>query len=712
MKRNVKRLLAGVLALILMTTGAGGSSVFAQEIADENDVFVQEISQQKAENTEDSGQELQVDETLQNDAEEAEEVEEAEQEVCAESDGEKDNVGEEAYPEDEDIQTGETGTFTVCYVSDESGVSDLPFDDNTYAYGDLVTVSDIEPRLDGFVFAGWSPIGDPDEIYTAGYQFSITDNVMLTAIWETGPEETFEYASPEDPIYHASPGNSFNGDVVTAIDNYVNSLTDAMYPRSYYVNGAWKSTTCCALIDYVWEAVYGHSRRQKPDMCTVIDSKNARGANVKLNGAGIYRFLKANNAGSGDAIWCHDPYQNKNNGKYNITHYMIILDYDENGITLTDGRGVNGGNRIWGNHITVRWDDTPRNKYFGGNCYVRLYRVKESETVVGSTAPVNPGPEPAQTPTTEPSSDSIPLSGKCGDNVTWTLSENASKPDHYDLTISGTGPMYDYPEPDNDDDSTQTPWAVSLKKMQETEPWKHALQRITIQSGVTRIGNHTFYNNGGEVYSASQAGYYGRMITIPDTVEEIGCFAFAGSGFRGALTIPDSVTKLDEYAFSDMPGITRVTFGNKITEIPEGCFCFCTELRGRIVIPDGVTKIGKNAFGYCEKISEVQLPDSITEIGAFAFRNDKQMRIAEPILPPYLTELGQNAFERCSALTGTLTIPDTLKEIPFWCFRGCDGLTKTEFPLSTESSQGMTLNYAAFEDCSGLTGDNQEAEAE
>ena len=51
--------------------------------------------------------------------------------------------------------------------------------------------------------------------------------------------------------------------------------------------------------------------------------------------------------------------------------------------------------------------------------------------------------------------DDQPMSGKCGDNVTWTLTKIESddpeseyywnnEPDKYTLTISGSGPMEDY----------------------------------------------------------------------------------------------------------------------------------------------------------------------------------------------------------------------------------------------------------------------------
>lgn len=61
-------------------------------------------------------------------------------------------------------------------------------------------------------------------------------------------------------------------------------------------------------------------------------------------------------------------------------------------------------------------------------------------------------------------------SGQCGDNLTWTLSGNT-------LTISGTGPMYDYTE------ENPAPWMAA-----------GTIRKINVKDGVTSIGNWAFCN--------------------------------------------------------------------------------------------------------------------------------------------------------------------------------------------------------------------------
>ena len=73
------------------------------------------------------------------------------------------------------------------------------------------------------------------------------------------------------------------------------------------------------------------------------------------------------------------------------------------------------------------------------------------------------------------------LTGKCGDDLTWTMDGNT-------LTISGTGPMYNYSE-------------------ENPAPWKsiRGLSKAIIEEGVTAIGDYAFANSGAGSVSADVA---------------------------------------------------------------------------------------------------------------------------------------------------------------------------------------------------------------
>nr|WP_180486808.1 leucine-rich repeat protein [Treponema socranskii] len=75
------------------------------------------------------------------------------------------------------------------------------------------------------------------------------------------------------------------------------------------------------------------------------------------------------------------------------------------------------------------------------------------------------------------------------------------------------------------------------------------------------------------------------------------------------------------------------------------------------------------------------------------------------IIPDTVTRIKEEAFKDCTALTGTLVFPRSLKEIEGAVFNGafqnCIRLTGLDFSACTELTE---IGYYAFYNCSGLTG--------
>ena len=250
--------------------------------------------------------------------------------------------------------------FTVRYASDEYGVTDLPMDNNVYQAGDTVMITNLEPTREGYSFWGWSFTGDSSCVFSGGYTFEITENVTLYATWAV---DEYFYDNPDDEDELSAANKS----VIARINKYVKSLKGRFTPYFRY-EGVVKSIQCCAFTDQIWEKALGIGRYSTPNNYKIIDSKK------KLGKTEIYEFLKANNAQPGDIIGCHDPVSAK---KYNITHYMILMGYDKNGITITDGYERNGKGIIWKNNQRVSYTGDHA-KYFSGKCYIRLYHVTKT----------------------------------------------------------------------------------------------------------------------------------------------------------------------------------------------------------------------------------------------------------------------------------------------------------------------------------------------
>jgi len=145
------------------------------------------------------------------------------------------------------------------------------------------------------------------------------------------------------------------------------------------------------------------------------------------------------------------------------------------------------------------------------------------------------------------------FTGTCGaegDNLTWVLYSNG------DLVISGTGAMKDY------GDFSSIPWYS----------YRTAITSITIENGVTTIGNYAF------CYCSNLTS-----IDIPEGVTTIGNDAFYRCSNLTSIDIPESVTTIGEYAF----------YG-------------CTVLTS-VELPKNVQSVGSYAFRYCEALTTVRV---------------------------------------------------------------------------------------------------------
>ena len=353
--------------------------------------------------------------------------------------------------------------------------------------------------------------------------------------------------------------------------------------------------------------------------------------------------------------------------------------------------------------------------------------------------------ETIEVETTEPETDTLPLaedagevvaSGTCGENLTWTLSSQRV------LTISGTGDM---------DDSFFS-WYEFHQSIQTviiedgvTSIYNRAfadfsnLQSVTIGNSVKRIGWAAFYDSTlpsltipasvteieGEVFRSCTkltaitvadaspqyksldgvlltkdgkklvccpAGKTGSF-TIPDTVTEIGDYAFYYCFTLTGVTIPDSVTSIGISAFEGCLELVSVTIPDSVTSIGERAFLECTRMAD-LKISNSLTKIEGGTFFACHGLTSVTIPDSVTEIGWQAFSECGSL--LSITLPDSVTSLGNSAFQDCDKLQ-SLTLPDSVTSIgDYLCFR-CPSLERVTI------GNGLTdISYRTFQSCSAL----------
>lgn len=181
---------------------------------------------------------------------------------------------------------------------------------------------------------------------------------------------------------------------------------------------------------------------------------------------------------------------------------------------------------------------------------------------------------------------------------------------------------------------------------------------------------------------------------ITDATTLIGA-AFSGCTKLTSVTIPRGVTQINLGAFTNCdnlnevifeaekctvisndaiypskavfsPGITKLTIGNQVTQIPECIFYGCTGLTS-VDIPESVTEIGASAFNSCSNLASVSIGNSVKSIGRRAFYSSGLISI---------------------------DIPDSIKIIESETFMNCRNLKSISIGSSVDS-----IGYDAFYEC-------------
>lgn len=192
-----------------------------------------------------------------------------------------------------------------------------------------------------------------------------------------------------------------------------------------------------------------------------------------------------------------------------------------------------------------------------------------------------------------------------------------------------------------------------------------SLPSLTIPNSVTSIGYYAFFNVRNVVYNGTATGSPWGALTINGYID-------------GHLVYSDE-TKTDLTGCSIFA--TEVTIPNSVTNIGDYAFAECKELAS-ITIPNSVIYIGKYAFSNCESLIMVNIPNSVGYIGDCAFEQCKAL--ASISIPNLITRIERGAFMYCKGLT-SVTIPNSVTSIGNGAFAGCSGLTSVIIPNSVTS---------------------------
>ncbi len=262
------------------------------------------------------------------------------------------------------------------------------------------------------------------------------------------------------------------------------------------------------------------------------------------------------------------------------------------------------------------------------------------------------------------------------------------KDGHYELDIVGNGEMRDFTE-----------GAAPYDK------YSSNIDTLHIYEGVSRIGSYAFY----------------ELTLIDNIYIEKGHKSFGSNSFNS--TFSASVTHvydLDSWAQYDFDDtgipplyMTNLIYVGKVVREGDTVEVKDKSTRiGNLNLSEGVTRINAYAFYNDAHISTVQIPSTLTTIGEYAFYGCGGI---EEVYAPsievwcniefgkkYSNPLiyGKNLFIDDGAsveLIKDLVIPESVSEIKYGVFEGCDGLTSL-----TIKGDVKVIPSFAFASCSNL----------
>lgn len=166
---------------------------------------------------------------------------------------------------------------------------------------------------------------------------------------------------------------------------------------------------------------------------------------------------------------------------------------------------------------------------------------------------------------------------KCGDNLTWNISNNGT------LTINGTGDMYNYHP------TGEAPWySASLNG---------DVKYIKISQGVESLSDYAF-----------QSSTELKEVMISTTVKQIGLNPFVSSNkLQGIYVVPG-----ENPYYCSVGGVLFDKSKTKLVAYPIG------KTENSYEIPDSVTTIQTGAFD-SSTLTSIKIPKSVTKIEEYAF---------------------------------------------------------------------------------------------
>jgi hypothetical protein len=225
--------------------------------------------------------------------------------------------------------------------------------------------------------------------------------------------------------------------------------------------------------------------------------------------------------------------------------------------------------------------------------------------------------------------------------------------------------------------------------------WYSALKSIDVDAS-----NTNYASSGGILYSKDMRTLIrcpvrlDGQVNVPSGVETIGDKAFSGCKLTPLITIPNTVSEIGSGAFS-YSGLVSIALPESVHSIGAGAFSECRSLV-QVNIPAGIKTIPRLTFYACISLSVVRIADGAVSIDRSAF--DSCLSLVSLTLPASVASLGSRAFADCPLLARVIFLgnaPAAVDDVfrndaaAVACYqRGTSGWTSSYAGIPTATTPG------------------------
>lgn len=111
-----------------------------------------------------------------------------------------------------------------------------------------------------------------------------------------------------------------------------------------------------------------------------------------------------------------------------------------------------------------------------------------------------------------------------------------------------------------------------------------------------------------------------KRLYLPDTIWEMGAYAFGGCSALEVIHLPENLAVLPDHLFAGCISLKQIALPPHLSVIEGYAFYDCRSLE-KLRIPETVQKIGAYACYNCRKMEEINIPRETTDLGTGLFLN-------------------------------------------------------------------------------------------